>query len=150
MVILQRKESTFNTSTQFEFIDLLLGLDIIIPETAVLDAIDYGNFTALSRILERRDGRLDFDPNTAFEDSRFEYMARGSEEISCYPRQTCVSYASFHRKTPFVDLLKKYGWSDVPQLAVARSNQPEPDPRSQIARFRKTFFQTASVMAKRM
>ena len=49
-----------------EIIDLLLSQPSIILEEPVLAAIDSGNFAGLSRVLERRNGALDFDKNAVF------------------------------------------------------------------------------------
>jgi ankyrin repeat protein len=89
-------------------IDLLLSQDSIILEEPVLAAIDTGNFAGLSRILERRNGELDFDKNAVFGNLRWA-PGRGGQD--CRDR-TCLYYADQTGKKDFVALLGSYGWGN--------------------------------------
>jgi hypothetical protein len=118
-VILGRREHTFNPSIQSELIDLLLDIGVIIDETAVLDAIDSGNYIGLNRILERRNGKLDFDANIPFEDPRFlsNELEKHQERFGGFVvyrnyRRTCVSYAVLKEMHPFVSLMRGYNWDN--------------------------------------
>ena len=87
-------------------IDLLLAQESIILEEPVLAAIDFDNFAGLSRMLERRNGELDFDKNALFRNWRWE-PGRGGQD--CRDR-TCLYYADQNGKNDFVALLASYGW----------------------------------------
>lgn len=86
--------------------DLLLSQESIILEEPVLAAIDSNNFAGLSRVLERRNGELDFDKNAVFGNWRWE-QGRGGQD--CRDR-TCLYYADQNGKKDFVALLGSYGW----------------------------------------
>jgi hypothetical protein len=124
-VILKRNPKRIDHSTQRELIDLLDNQGVKIDRTAVLDAIDFENNTALARILERRNGKLDFDANELFEDPRFGYRY-GRHWVNF--RRTCTAYAEFKKKDTFVSLLKNYGWrSDeifMPPRGFLNSDSP--------------------------
>jgi hypothetical protein len=87
-------------------IDLLLSHESVILEEPVLAAIDAGNFAGLSRVLERRNGELDFDKNATFGNWRW---APGQGGQDCRDR-TCLYYADQTGKRDFVALLGSYGW----------------------------------------
>jgi ankyrin repeat protein len=87
-------------------IDLLLSHESIILEEPVLAAIDAENFAGLSRVLERRNGELDFDKNAVFGNWRWA-AGRGGQD--CRDR-TCLYYAEQCGKRDFVALLGSYGW----------------------------------------
>ena len=89
-------------------IDLLLAHETIILEEPVLAAIDSGNFAGLSRILERRNGGLDFDKNAPFRNWRWA-PGRGGQD--CRDR-TCLYYADQTGKRDFVALMGSYGWGN--------------------------------------
>ena len=89
-------------------IDLLLSQESIILEEPVLAAIDAGNFAGLSRVLERRNGELDFDKNATFGNWRW---AQGQGGQDCRDR-TCLYYADQNGKRDFVALLGSYGWGN--------------------------------------
>jgi ankyrin repeat protein len=89
-----------------EIIDLLLSQPSIILEEPVLAAIDSGNFAGLSRILERRNGALDFDKNAVFGNWRW---APGRGGVDCRDR-SCLYYADSRQARDFVALLMSYGW----------------------------------------
>ena len=97
-------------------IDLMLSHDSIILEEPVLAAIDSDNFAGLSRILERRNGELDFDKNATFGNWRWE-RGRGGQD--CRDR-TCLYYADQQGKIDFVSLLGSYGW--VYEIAAWRGS----------------------------
>ena len=91
-----------------EIIDHLLSQPSIILEEPVLAAIDSGNFAGLSRILERRNGILDFDKNAVFANWRW---APGRGGVDCRDR-SCLYYADSRQARDFVALLMSYGWGD--------------------------------------
>ncbi|KAI9668479.1 MAG: hypothetical protein M1829_005357 [Trizodia sp. TS-e1964] len=113
LIILMRKEHDYNARVQSDFIDILIDLGVKVREDAVLEAIDYNNYAGLSRILERRNGKLDFNANKDFGDDRFytntNYLFKSIQND--YRRYcTCVDYALQLDKRSFVTLMESYGW----------------------------------------
>ena len=107
-------------------IDLLLSTKTktkIFPRAAILTAIDYKNFSGLSRVLEMRNGNLGFDVNEVFQDPRWSnvpFMVQASTfttwsgnrdvEIKRDDSYTCLAYAEERGSDEIVTLLKSYGW----------------------------------------
>ena len=98
-------------------IDLLLSRESIIPEEPVLAAIYSRNFMGLSRVLERRNGKLDFDKNSLFRNWRW---APEQSKQDCRDR-TCLYYAGQTGNRDFVALLGSYGW--VSEIAAPCGKQ---------------------------
>jgi ankyrin repeat protein len=89
-------------------IELLLSYESIILEEPVLAAIDADSFAGLSRVLERRNGELDFDKNAVFGNERWP-SGQGEDSRD----RTCLYYADQTGKRDFVALLMSYGWRNL-------------------------------------
>lgn len=104
-----------------EIIDILLSTKTQLQPELVLAAIDHQNFWGLSRILEVRNGILDFDKDAIFSNPRWSgIVCKANRSIG--PRakkygwgtrrdlQSCVAYAEERNAHDIVGLLKSYDW----------------------------------------
>jgi ankyrin repeat protein len=106
----------------FQIIDLLLLTESRLHTDLVLTAIDKDNLAGLSRVLEKRNGKLDFDRDEIFADKRWFNVSRtvpfhstdtGSTNPSTFLRrdwQNCLAYAEEKGAEDFISLLKSYSW----------------------------------------
>ena len=108
-------------NTYLEIIDILLSTKPKLQRELVLAAIDHQNFWGLSRILETRNGTLDFDEDAMFADPRWSGIVCKAKR-SFGPKskkygwgtrkdlQTCLAYAEEKSAHDIIALLKSYEW----------------------------------------
>jgi hypothetical protein len=110
-------------NTYLEIIDILLSTKTKLQRELVLAAIDHQNFWGLSRILETRNGTLDFDKDAMFANPRWSgTVCRANRSFG--PRakkygwgtrrdlQTCLAYAEERNAHDIIALLKGYEWEN--------------------------------------
>jgi Ankyrin repeats (3 copies) len=108
-------------NTYLEIIDILLATKTQLQRELVLAAIDHQNFWGLSRILEERNGILDFDKDAMFKDRRWSgVVCRANRSSGPKAKKygwgtrrdlmTCLAYAEEKAAHDIVALLKGYDW----------------------------------------
>lgn len=108
-------------NTYLEIIDILLSTKTKLQRELVLAAIDYHNFWGLSRILETRNGILDFDEDAMFANPRWSgIVCKASRSFGPKSKkygwgtrkdlQTCLAYAEEKNAHDIIALLKGYEW----------------------------------------
>jgi hypothetical protein len=108
-------------NTYLEIIDILLSTKTKLPRELVLAAIDHQNFWGLSRVLETRNGILDFDKDAMFANPRWSgTVCRANRSFGPKPKkygwgtrkdlQTCLAYAEERNAHDIIALLKSYEW----------------------------------------
>ena len=115
----------------FQIIDQLLLTETRLHTDLVLTAIDQNNLAGLSRVLEKRNGKLDFDRNEIFADKRWfdvvcvvpfhevetpgATLAGPIKSTDSIRRdwQNCLAYAEEKSADDFVSLLKSYNWVSI-------------------------------------
>jgi hypothetical protein len=111
-------------NTYLEIIDILLSTPTKLERELVLFAIDHQNFWGLSRILETRNGVLDFDKDAVFANPRWSGIVckttRPPSSITKkYPwgtrrdLQNCLAYAEEMNAIDVVALLKSHDWEAI-------------------------------------
>lgn len=113
-------------NTYLEIIDILLSTKTKLQRELVLAAIDQQNFWGLSRILETRNGILDFDKDAIFADPRWSgIVCRANRSFGPKSKkygwgtrndlQTCLAYAEERSAHDIIALLKSYEWKSKAQ-----------------------------------
>jgi hypothetical protein len=121
--VMSTKPVGHRRNTYLEIIDILLSTKTKLQRELVLAAIDHQNFWGLSRILETRNGILDFDKDAMFANPRWSgTVCRANRSFG--PRakkygwgtrkdlQTCLAYAVERNAHDIIALLKGYEWEN--------------------------------------
>lgn len=104
-----------------EIIDILLSTKTKLQRELVLTAIDHQNFWGLSRILEARNGVLDFDKDAMFANPRwYGIVCKASRSFGPKSKkygwgtrkdlQSCLAYAEEKYAHDIIALLNSYEW----------------------------------------
>lgn len=110
-------------NTYLEIIDILLTTKTKLERDLVLAAIDHQNFWGLSRILENRNGTLDFDKDAMFTNPRWSGIVCRTNSTrptglmtkkygwgTRRDLQTCLAYAEERNAHDIVALLQSHDW----------------------------------------
>jgi hypothetical protein len=108
-------------NTYLKIINILLSMKTKLQRELVLAAIDHQNFWGLSRILETRNGILDFDKDAMFANPWWSgIVCRANRSFGPTSKkygwgtrkdlQTCLAYVEERNTQNIITLLKSYEW----------------------------------------